>query len=124
VYQSNRPMDQPVMSMWSPHSGIKSARAILSLSVFNKEKKKKKKKLQKLTLCFSGISHSSRMSVITDQLGVQIYSCTSIHSLDGSYEPIPRKKSHEGPHAIYENMSCIAIEQRKFKNRPSCVFFT
>ncbi|PLW49744.1 hypothetical protein PCASD_01569 [Puccinia coronata f. sp. avenae] len=75
VYQSNRPMDQPVMSMWSPHSGIK-------------------------------------MSVITDQLGVQIYSCTSIHSLDGSYEPIPRKKSHEGPHAIYENMSCIAIEQQ------------
>lgn len=51
------------------------------------------------------------MSVITDQAGIQIYTCNSIH--DKGKKPIPRKKSQAGPHAIYENYSCVVIEQRK-----------
>ncbi|PLW47722.1 hypothetical protein PCANC_11471 [Puccinia coronata f. sp. avenae] len=59
-------------------------------------------------------SHQSgiKMSVVTDQLGVQIYSCNSILSFDPRVKPIPRKKSQMGPHAIYENFSCIVIEQQ------------
>lgn len=53
-----------------------------------------------------------KMSVITDQLGVQIYSCNSIVPSDKSILPIPRKKSQAGPNGIYENYSCIVIEQQ------------
>ncbi|KAI9600419.1 hypothetical protein H4Q26_000202 [Puccinia striiformis f. sp. tritici PST-130] len=59
-------------------------------------------------------SHQSgiKLSVITDQVGLQIYSCNTIVSPDKTIQPIPRKKSQAGPHAIYENYSCIVIEQQ------------
>jgi len=75
VYDRNRALDVPVMSMVSHQSGIK-------------------------------------MSVITDQLGVQIYTCNAIVSPDKTVAPIPRKKSQAGPPGIYENYSCIVIEQQ------------
>lgn len=59
-------------------------------------------------------SHQSgiKMSVFTDQVGVQIYSCNGIVSKSKSIRPITRKRSQAGPHAIYENHSCIVIEQQ------------
>lgn len=55
-----------------------------------------------------------KMSVITDQSSVQIYTCNGIQPTDRSIKPIPRKASHYGPDAIYENHSCVVIEQQSF----------
>ncbi|KAG0140682.1 hypothetical protein CROQUDRAFT_52879 [Cronartium quercuum f. sp. fusiforme G11] len=46
-----------------------------------------------------------KMTVTTDQLGLQIYTCNDI-------QPIPRKVSHQGPLTIYENHTCVVIEQQ------------
>ncbi|KAA1121776.1 hypothetical protein PGTUg99_028505 [Puccinia graminis f. sp. tritici] len=75
VYDVNRPIDVPVMAMWSQQSGIK-------------------------------------MSVITDQIGVQVYTCNAIVPKKKNIPPVPRKKSQNGPDAVYENHSCVAIEQQ------------
>ncbi|KAH9808315.1 galactose mutarotase-like domain-containing protein [Melampsora americana] len=55
-----------------------------------------------------------KMSVITDQSSAQIYTCNAIEPIDSSIRSIPRKSSHHGPNAIYENHSCVVIEQQSF----------
>ncbi|MBW0464806.1 hypothetical protein O181_004521 [Austropuccinia psidii MF-1] len=55
-----------------------------------------------------------KMSVTTDQLGVQLYTCNNIHSDNSSIKPIPRKRSQTNLKAIYENHSCVVIEQQGF----------
>ncbi|EGG01860.1 uncharacterized protein MELLADRAFT_38932 [Melampsora larici-populina 98AG31] len=53
-----------------------------------------------------------KMSVTTDQTSVQIYTCNGIQPIDSSIKSIPRKLSHHGPDTIYENHSCVVIEQQ------------
>ncbi|KAF7332023.1 hypothetical protein MKEN_00082600 [Mycena kentingensis (nom. inval.)] len=48
-----------------------------------------------------------KLDVRTDQIALQIYSCNGILGAN----PIPRKANQGGPEAVYENHSCLVIEQ-------------
>jgi len=48
-----------------------------------------------------------KLTVETDQIALQIYSCNGIVGAT----PIPRKADQGGPDAVYENHSCLVIEQ-------------
>jgi hypothetical protein len=53
-----------------------------------------------------------RMSVTTDQLALQVYTCNGIaNNGAGKNVTIPRKKAHGGPKKYYGKHSCAVIEQ-------------
>ena len=51
------------------------------------------------------------MDVITNQPGVQLYTCDSLYNAS---LPVPRKVSQGGPLVYYENHSCFALEQQSY----------
>ncbi|KAJ7283933.1 galactose mutarotase-like protein [Mycena rebaudengoi] len=55
------------------------------------------------------VNSGIKLDVTTNQPALQIYSCNGI--LNPAALPIPRKASQGGPDAVYENHSCIVIEQ-------------
>ncbi|KAH8105953.1 galactose mutarotase-like protein [Cristinia sonorae] len=52
-----------------------------------------------------------KLDVFTDQPALQVYTCNGIFNAE---LPIPRKRAHGGPESVYENHSCVVIEQESW----------
>jgi len=57
------------------------------------------------------VNSGIKLDVTTDQIALQVYSCNGI--FDPTL-PIPRKADQGGPGTVYDNHSCLVIEQESY----------